>query len=102
MQFATVKELRQDLKRLLERVGGGEQVIITRRGKPVAVLSPFPAEEEGALPLSLRPFEEAWAEIEAALEESEPAFPDVEEALESTRSRPRSSRKSESATKRKR
>ncbi len=92
MKFATVKELRQDLKRLLERVGGGEQVIITRRGKPVAVLSPFPleVEEEPSVPIPLRPFAEAWAEIEAALRESEPAFSDVEEALARTRRRPRS------------
>ena len=90
MQFATVKELRQDLRRLLERVGEGERVIITKRGKPVAVLSPFPAEGEEALPISLRPFAEAWAEIERALEESEPAFPTVEEAPAHTRSRSRS------------
>jgi len=89
MQFATVKELRQDLRRLLERVGKGEPVIITKRGKPVAVLSPFPLEEAEAT-IPLRPFEEAWAEIEAVLEESEPAFPTVEEALAHTRSRSRS------------
>jgi antitoxin (DNA-binding transcriptional repressor) of toxin-antitoxin stability system len=75
-------------------------VIITRRGKPVAVLSPFALEEEQYVPIPLRPFEEAWAEIEAVLQESEPAFPDVEEALAHSRRWPRSKRKPKSKLKR--
>ena len=39
VKFATVKELRQDTPRLLAEIGTGERFVITRRGKPVAVLA---------------------------------------------------------------
>ena len=88
VKFANTKELRQDLKDLLEEVCEGERIVITRRGKPVAVLSPFtleasPEEE------SLRPYQEAWAEIESALSHSKPAFSHWEEALDRSRRRPK-------------
>lgn len=97
MEFATVKELRQDLKRLLARVDAGEQVIITRRGKPVAVLSPFALEADPQVEEPpLRPFEEAWEEIEQVLERSQPAFSSWKEALASSRARPSSPARSKS------
>jgi len=81
--FTTVKELRQHLRRILERVQAGEQVIVTKRGRPIAIISPFAEVEE----LKLKPFEEAWREIEEALEQSEPAFDSWEEALAASRGR---------------
>lgn len=97
MEFATVKEVRQDLKRLLESVDAGEQVIITRRGKPVAVLSPFDLEADPKVEEpSLRPFEEAWAQIEEVLERSQPAFSNWKEALAASRARPSSHARSRS------
>jgi len=81
--FTTVKELRQHLRRILERVQAGEQVIVTKRGRPIAIISPFEEVEE----LKLKPFEEAWREIEEALERSEPAFDSWEEALAASRGR---------------
>ncbi len=44
MQFATFKDLRLKTAAVLGRAGGRDSVVITRRGKPVAVL--VPATEE--------------------------------------------------------
>jgi prevent-host-death family protein len=38
-------ELKGNLSKLLERVERGERITITRRGKPIAVLVPPPAEK---------------------------------------------------------
>ena len=63
IRFATVKELRQDTPRLLAEIGTGERFVITKRGKPVAVLAPFAPRDEPRQPA--RPFAEAWEEIES-------------------------------------
>lgn len=41
MQRINVREARQHIGRLLDAVSAGEEVIITRRGKPVAKLLQF-------------------------------------------------------------
>ena len=38
-----VRDLRNRLSKLLARVRGGERLIVTDRGRPVAVVSPAPA-----------------------------------------------------------
>lgn len=50
MNEVNVKEARRQLKDLLDRVERGEEIILTRRGKPVARLSP-PRPAEVPLPL---------------------------------------------------
>jgi len=40
-RFLTATEARQQLLRLLDEVQGGERVVITRRGKPAAVVIDF-------------------------------------------------------------
>lgn len=44
MRFATFKELRLDTASVIRDAGPGQSVIITKRGKPVAVL--LPADED--------------------------------------------------------
>lgn len=44
MRFATFKSLRLDTASVIRDAGPGESVIITKRGKPVAVL--IPADED--------------------------------------------------------
>lgn len=74
-----------------------KQVIITRRGKPVAVLSPFDLEADPKVEEPpLRPFEEAWEKLEEALERSQPAFSSWQEALASSRGRKSSPARSRS------
>jgi prevent-host-death family protein len=36
-----IRELRQDLSRYLRRVRAGERLIVTERGRPLAVVSPW-------------------------------------------------------------
>ena len=41
-----IRELRQNLSRHLRRVAAGEQLVVTERGRPVAVLSPWVDDED--------------------------------------------------------
>ncbi len=60
MKYVTLKELRWHTRQILEQAGSGEQIAITFRGKPVALLVPF--DEEGER--KVRP---AYAKVEEAL-----------------------------------
>lgn len=80
----TAKELKNRTGDAFRAVSRGDRVVLTRRGKPVAILVPVTeTEEEPSLPS----FEEAWAEIDEALARSEPEFPTLEEAMSHTRGR---------------
>jgi prevent-host-death family protein len=86
VKIATAKELKNRTGEVLRRVWGGDRVLITRRGKPVAILSPATEaashREEG-----LRPLSEAWPAIEARLRATAPPFPTWREALRWSRRR---------------
>ena len=83
MKSISAKELKNHTGQVLRWVGGGEKVLITKWGKPWAVLSPG---AEAELPASsLRPYEEAWAAIEQTLSTSSPQYATWEEAMEWTR-----------------
>ena len=82
VEFATSKELRLRAGEILARVRAGSRFIITYRGKPVALLVPVEKEEAGFSP---RPYTEAWADIEQALENSAPYYPGWREALRESR-----------------
>lgn len=43
-----IRELRQDLSRYLRRVRAGERLVVTERGRPLAVLAPW-ADEASVL-----------------------------------------------------
>lgn len=45
MEKINVREARQHIGKLLDKVISGEQIIITRRGKPVAQMSIFDRDE---------------------------------------------------------
>jgi len=83
MEFITVKELREKTKAVLQKVRSGKQIIVTYRGKPIAIVSPF--EMEDLDKKELRPFEEAWADIEATLDKTSPQFLDWKEAIKHSR-----------------
>ncbi|MDL1956277.1 MAG: type II toxin-antitoxin system prevent-host-death family antitoxin [Candidatus Desulfofervidus auxilii] len=83
MDFVTVKELRQKTKAILQRVKEGEQIIVTHRGKPIAIVSPFNV--ESLKNESLRPFEEAWKDISSTLEKKEPQFSNWQKAIDYSR-----------------
>lgn len=44
-QRVSLREVNQNLARYVKAVEAGERIVITRRGKPIALLSPLAAEE---------------------------------------------------------
>jgi prevent-host-death family protein len=43
MRFVTAREANQGFSHILKQAEDGESVVITRRGRPVAMLTPYPA-----------------------------------------------------------
>ena len=85
MGTVTAKELKQKTGEMIRRVKSGERLTITYRGKPVAVMK-SPAGDQ-AEDLKLRPFDEAWGDIEKALERTKPGFKGWKEATDWARNR---------------
>lgn len=81
----TAKELKNRIGDAFRAVSDGQRVMLTRRGKTVAVMVPmdFPTQEDKVLP-----YDQAWLEIEAALAASEPECASLEEAMSRSRRRP--------------
>jgi len=44
MKRVTAREANQHFAQVLSSVEAGEQIVVTKRGKPVAVISPYPPE----------------------------------------------------------
>jgi prevent-host-death family protein len=42
MRFVTAREANQAFSHILKQAEAGESVVITRRGRPVAMLTPYP------------------------------------------------------------
>jgi len=85
MRFVTATQFRTKTRQLLKEVSCGDSVIVTFRRKPVVVLARF--EPLGITSPVVRPFEQAWPEIEAALARSTPAYSSPEAALRVSRRR---------------
>jgi prevent-host-death family protein len=84
MVTVTAKQLKQKTGEIIRRVRSGERLTVTHRGRPVAVMLP-PQDENEALLEGLRPFDQAWEEIEASLERTKPEFRNWREAMKWTR-----------------
>jgi prevent-host-death family protein len=85
MKSCSAKELKNHTGEILRQVGSGEKMLITKRGKPCAILSPI--ENAQGVDKGVRPFQEAWADIEHTLRTTRPAFKTWQEAMRWTRSR---------------
>ena len=86
MGTVTAKHLKQKTGEIIKRVKAGESLIITHRGKPVAIMAP-PTNNENKVSQKLRPFDEAWADIELTLRKTKPGFADWKEATKWARNR---------------
>ncbi len=42
MSTTSIRTLQHEMAAILERVGGGEEIVLTRHNKPIAKLVPFP------------------------------------------------------------
>jgi len=63
MRTVSAREANQGFSKLLQAVAGGEEVVITRRGKPVARLAPIgPAAPDAARAAEIDRLIEHWRE----------------------------------------
>ncbi len=85
MKTITAKDLKNKTGDALRAVARGENVVVTVRGKPAALLSPLKADFLSSL--ALRPPEDAWKDIEEALKGSKPRFKSADDAMRETRRR---------------
>lgn len=86
MKTMTAKELKNQTGEAMRTVFKGEEVIVTLRGKPAAVILPF-AKAKKKEPLDLRAFDEAWRDIEKSLKKTKPKFKTWQEAVAWSRKR---------------
>jgi prevent-host-death family protein len=86
MGTVTAKQLKQRTGEIIKRLKSGERLTLTHRGKPVAVINPSLSEEKSLSP-DLRSFDEAWEDIERALEKTKPPFKSWKEATGWARNR---------------
>ena len=89
MRTMTAKNLKNKTGEAMRAVSRGEKVVVTLRGKPFALISP--ATTESLRKTSMRPYEEAWDDIELTLKKIRPHFKTAKEAMAWTRKRPQSS-----------
>lgn len=83
MGVVTAKELKNRTGEILRRVRSGEKILITRRGKPCAMIEQ-PKVKRGKETFSLRSFDAAWKDILYTLKSTEPKFKNWKEAMKWT------------------
>ena len=85
MKPMTARDLKNSTGEVVRTLRRGESILLTFRGKPLGTIVPLLArDQETSL---IRPYEEAWAEIEAQLKRSKPRFASWEEAEDESRGR---------------
>lgn len=85
MKTMTAGNLKNKTGEAMKAVSRGEKVVVTLRGKPFALISPVTADSLNKS--SLRPFEDAWCDIENALGKTVAKFKGAKEAMAWTRRR---------------
>ena len=85
MKPMTARELKNSTGEVVRTLRRGESILLTFRGKPLGTIVPLRTGDQGA-PL-IRPYEAAWAEIEAQLKRSKPRFASWREAEDESRGR---------------
>ena len=85
MKSISAKGLKNRTGDVLRRVGRGEKVLVTKRGKPCAFISPVEKDESPTA--GLRSYSEASGEIEKALRTTKPPYRTWEEAIRWSRRR---------------
>ncbi|HWP59880.1 MAG TPA: type II toxin-antitoxin system prevent-host-death family antitoxin [Candidatus Acidoferrales bacterium] len=79
MKAVSAKELKNKTGEVLRRVAAGEKVLVTKRGKPYALISPV--EDKRLLQGDVRPYETAWDAIEKKLKRTKPRHKTWQEAV---------------------
>lgn len=86
MKTMTAKDLKNHTGEVMRAVSKGEEVVVTLRGKPAALILPF-VDARKKEPLQLRSFDEAWRDIEKSLQKTKPECKTWQEALGWSRKR---------------
>ncbi len=87
MGTITAKQLKQKTGEVIKRIKSGERLILTYRGKPLAVIEPaFDKPNKAAE--QVKEFQKAWDNIESTLNQTTPEFEDWREATGWVRKRP--------------
>ncbi len=85
MKPMTARELKNSTGAVVRALRKGESILLTFRGKPLGTIAPLRDHDpEASL---VRPYEEAWADIEAQLRGSAPRFATWQEAEAESRGR---------------
>ena len=88
MKEMTATVFKNNVGKAMKHVAEGGKVIITVRGKPLAVLMGSEGiEKAGPAGETLRPFEEAWRDIEASIQVKKPRFKTWKKASDWARNR---------------
>lgn len=85
MKPMTARDLKNSTGEVVRTLRRGESVLLTFRGKPLGTIVPLQAGDH-AVP-SIRPYEEAWNDIEGQLCRSKPRFASWKEAEDHSRGR---------------
>ncbi len=85
MKPMTARDLKNSTGDVVRSLRRGESILLTFRGKPLGTIVPLRAGDQEVA--SIRPYEEAWADIERQLRRSEPHFPSWKEAENTSRGR---------------
>jgi prevent-host-death family protein len=86
MGTITAKQLKQKTGEVIKRIKSGERLILTYRGKPLAVIEPAFDKTKKAVD-QVKEFQKAWESIESTLNQTTPEFKDWREATRWVRKR---------------
>lgn len=86
MKTMTARDLKNHTGEVMRAIAKREEVVVTFRGRPAAVILPFEETKKKAR-MEIRPFEEAWEDIEDALKRTKPAFRSWQEGIQWSRKR---------------
>jgi antitoxin (DNA-binding transcriptional repressor) of toxin-antitoxin stability system len=81
----SARELKNSTGEVVRTLRRGGSILLTFRGKPLGTIEPLRPGDTA--PASVAPFEDAWAQVEAELERSEPRFASWREAEDASRGR---------------
>lgn len=86
MKTMTARDLKNHTGDVMRAVSKGEEVVVTLRGTPAALILPY-VESKKKESLKIRPFEDAWKDIEKSLKKTEPEYKTWQEAVGWSRKR---------------
>jgi prevent-host-death family protein len=84
MKPMTARDLKNATGEVVRTLRRGETILLTFRGKPLGAIVPIGARDRE---LRIRPYEEAWAAIEAELRRTKPRFASWRQAEDENRGR---------------